>query len=305
MNVDWQPLGGPVCYHAEGPMWDAATQRLWWLDLADGVLHWQGDDGLFKERHFDREATIVVPGMDGSHIVTTRNQVIRLGGSEEILIDDLLSGDRNVRVNDGGCDPVGRLLVGTMAYDGRIGAGVLLRIDFDGSVTTLLRDLTISNGIDWSGDGSRMYLCDSGDRVIYAYHYDVVTGDLSGRHALISFPSGAGEPDGMTVDASDNLWVAVWDAGEVHCYSPGGELLRRLPVPVIRPTSLVFGGSDLEELYLTTSRFELSDAVLATMPLAGQVLHCRPGVQGRPVRQCAILQGEPATPSVTNGDATT
>jgi sugar lactone lactonase YvrE len=106
----------------------------------------------------------------------------------------------DVRMNDGACDPQGRFWAGTMAYDESPGAGVLYRLELDGSCTTVLTGLTISNGIGWSPDGATMYLADSGTGLVEAFAFEGTTGDLSERRTLVRIQRPGAVPDGLTVD---------------------------------------------------------------------------------------------------------
>ena len=140
------------------------------------------------------------------------------------------------RMNDGAADPQGRFWAGTVAD--RPGAGVLYRLERDGRVDPVLDGLTTSNGIGWSPDGRTMYLADSGPRVIHAFDFDGDAGTISGGRVLVTVPEDVGAPDGLTVDADGDLWVAIWGGGRVHRYSPAGELRQVLAVPAVADDEL-------------------------------------------------------------------
>jgi sugar lactone lactonase YvrE len=204
------------------------------------------------------------------------------------------AGRGDVRMNDGACDPQGRFWAGTMAYDESPGAGVLYRLELDGTCTTVQTGLTISNGIDWSPDGSVMYLSDSGDAIVDAFDFDPVSGDIGGRRTVVRITERGEAPDGLTVDRSGDIWVAMWDGGEVRCYSPEGELRRTLTLPVDRPTSCAFGGEDGTTLFITTAREGLDEAAIARQPDAGRVFRVDGlGAAGKP---CAPYRGRTTPP---------
>ena len=164
------------------------------------------------------------------------------------------AGRTDVRMNDGACDPQGRFWAGTMAYDESPGAGALYRLELDGSCTTVLTGLTISNGIGWSPDGSTMYLNDSGTGCVDAFRFDGATGAISDRRTLVRSDQPGVVPDGLTVDEEGGIWVALWGGGAVNRYAPDGSLLASVELPVERPTSCAFGGPDRATLFITTAR---------------------------------------------------
>jgi sugar lactone lactonase YvrE len=183
-----------------------------------------------------------------------------------------------------------------MAYNEAPGAGVLYRLELDGTCTTVLTGLTISNGIGWSPDGSVMYLSDSGTSRIDRFDFDAATGDISGRRTIVQIAEPDVAPDGLTVDTAGDVWVALWGGAAVRCYSPEGSLLATVPVPVDRPTSCAFGGPDLSTLFITTAREGLDDSARARQPDAGRVFRVDGlGASGAP---CSIYRGrtEPLDP---------
>ncbi len=144
------------------------------------------------------------------------------------------------RMNDGACDPQGRLWAGTLADDFRPGGGALYRLDQDGRVELMLDGLTISNGLGWSPDGATMYLADSGPRLVHAFKFDQLTGTISDGRVLVAVAEHVGTPDGLTVDADGDVWVAIYGGGRVHRYSPEGVLREELLVPAAQSTSCAF-----------------------------------------------------------------
>jgi len=128
-------------------------------------------------------------------------------------------------MNDGACDPQGRLGAGTMAYDESSGAGTLYRLELDGRCTTVLTGLTISNGTGWSPDASMIYLNDSGTGCVDVFRFDGTSGAISGRRTLVHIDQPGVVPDGLTVDQEGGIWVALWDGPAVHRYAPDGTLL--------------------------------------------------------------------------------
>jgi sugar lactone lactonase YvrE len=155
-----------------------------------------------------------------------------------------------------------------MRYDEAPGGGTLSRITGDGSVSGVLDDVAVSNGIGWSPDGRQMYYIDSPTRRIDVFDYEAAGGTVANRRPFVEIEDGAGFPDGLTVDADGCVWVALWDGSAVRRYSPAGELDRVIELPVPRVTACAFGGADLSDLYVTTARVGLT----APHPMAGALL---------------------------------
>jgi sugar lactone lactonase YvrE len=183
-------------------------------------------------------------------------------------------------MNEGGCDPDGRFLCGTMADDQRPGAGSLYRLDADRSVTTVLEGVTVSNGLEWSPDGAQAYYVDTPTREISVFDYD----SAIGLHARRRFASVAAMPDGLTVDADGGVWVALYDGRAVQHFDPDGVPGAQVHVAEGRVTACTFGGEDLDRLFITTSREGLSPG---EEPSAGSLRVADVGVRGLPVREFA------------------
>ena len=142
--------------------------------------------------------------------------------------------------------------------------------------------MTISNGLEWSPDGSLMYYIDTATQGMDVFDFDLEAGHASGRRPFIHFEASFGVPDGMTIDAEGYLWVAFYDGWAVRRFSPQGALDRTIELPAARTTSCCFGGADLDQLYVTSARDGLSHAQLAEQPHAGALFVIEPGVAGLP-----------------------
>ena len=186
------------------------------------------------------------------------------------------------RMNDGACDPQGRFWAGTLAEDKHEGGGALYRLDRNGRTELILRGLTISNGLDWSPDGGTIYLADSGQRVVHAFAFDAELGTISDGRVLIDAADEVGAPDGLTVDAQGDLWVAMFGGGRVRRYSPEGELRDELLVPAKETTSCAFAGPGLNRLYVTTATENWTDEQRRAEPAAGLVYRFDTDATGRP-----------------------
>lgn len=278
----------PRAYHGEGPVWAQSWGELRFVDmLAGDICRLDRKSGEVSRIHVGEVAAAFRPrtggaaggGGSGAMVVGIERGFAFVSSDGAVEARPELWSDPGIRMNEGGCDPDGRFYCGSMAYDGTPGSGTLYRLDTDGSVSTILEGVTISNGLAWSPDHAIAYYNDTATHAVDAFDYDRDTG-LSGRRHIVEIPTAHGGPDGMTVDAEGNLWVALYGGSAVHCYSPGGTLQEVVEVPVPRVTAATFGGSDLEDLFITTSREGVPDG---EQPLAGAVFHARPGVQGLPV----------------------
>lgn len=274
----------PRVHHGEGPVWAADWGELRFVDMLAGDICSVAPDtrpnaGEVTRQHVGSVAAAFRPSTDGGMVVAVERgfALVRPDGSVETLEE--LWDDPGVRMNDGGCDPDGRFYCGSMAYQGTPNAGALWRLERDGSASVVLRDVTISNGLAWTPDGSTAYYIDTPTSGIDAFDYDSGSG-LTNRRRVIDIPRDAGFPDGMTVDAEGYLWVALWEGAAVRRYSPDGRLDEVVKLPVPRVTACTFGGPDLSELYITTSRQGVPDD---EQPEAGAVFRHRPAVRGLPV----------------------
>ncbi|MFD2422502.1 SMP-30/gluconolactonase/LRE family protein [Amycolatopsis pigmentata] len=269
----------PLSYHGEGPVWFAGWPGLRWVDmLAGDVLELDAVTREVSRHHVGTVAAALRPRPDGGAVLAVeRGFALANHSLDEIEPLGELWSDSGVRMNEGGCDPDGRFYCGSMAYDTRAGAGKLYRLDAGGTVRTVLTGVTISNGLAWSPDGTTAYYIDTPSQRIDRFDYD---GELTGRRPAVLVPPEAGAPDGMTVDADGRLWVALWGGSAVHCYTPEGKLEERVTLPVTQVTACAFGGPDLDELFITTSRQGIGDG---EQPEAGALFSYRPGVRGIPV----------------------
>jgi sugar lactone lactonase YvrE len=261
----------------EGPRWHAETGELLWVDILGAAFHRArpGADGTLESERvitLDRHVGAVAPASGGGWVLAAGPGFLHVddtGVVRELAQPE--AGRTDVRMNDGACDAAGRFWGGTMAYDEAPGAGALYRLELDGSCTTMLTGLTISNGIGWSPDGDTMYLADSGTGRIDAFDFDAPSGDITRRRTVVTIDEPGVAPDGLTVDEDGAIWVALWNGGAIRRYRPDGTLLTEVPFPVDRPTSCAFGGRDRSTLYVTTARQGLDDAALARQPDAGRV----------------------------------
>ena len=274
-----EPVTGPVAFHGEGPVWSAAWGGLRWVDLLAGDVLSLAPDGSAQRRHVGPRLTAMRPRREGGAVLALERgfALEDADGSVRELPEVL---DEGLRFNDGGCDPDGRFWCGSMAYDQRAGAAAMHRLDPDGTVHHCFGDLTISNGLEWSPDGTKAYYTDTPTARVDVFDYGRDSG-LSDRRPFAVLPEGAGWPDGLTVDAEGGVWVAVYGGACVRRYGPDGALDAVVEVSTPKPTACTFGGDDLDVLYITSTR---EDLPAGTEPLAGALFAVRSGVRGQPAR---------------------
>ncbi|WP_258396110.1 SMP-30/gluconolactonase/LRE family protein [Streptomyces sp. Amel2xB2] len=251
----------------EGPTWDGARQRLVWVDILNSRVHtFDPAGGARTVMAAGQHVGAAKPREGGGLVVNLRDGIGLYGtdGAFSWLHREVVLGRRG---NDAAVAPDGALWAGTMPYGEQPGGGDLKRVTGDGTAATVLPEVTVSNGIGWSPDGSLMYYNDTPTRRIDVF--DVSGPEVAGRRTFAEIEEGAGYPDGLTVDAEGAVWVALWDGGAVRRYTPDGRLDRVVTLPVRRPTACAFGGTELRDLYVTTASV---GADPAASPLAGSLL---------------------------------
>jgi sugar lactone lactonase YvrE len=269
---------------AEGPVWLEGSGELLFVDIEGFAVHWL-DPATGNVRSVDVGTHVgaALPDRDGGLVLALGGGLARLraGGHrpEPILT---LTDDPTLRMNDAACDRRGRLLAGSMPLDEETPTGTLYRIDPDMQVATLLTDVTVSNGIDWSLDDRTMYFIDSATGRVDRLDYDVETGAATGRRPLYTVGPDDGLPDGMCVDAEGGLWVALWGGSRVLGLTPDGKPHTEIDVAASQVTSMAFGGDGYRTLFITSARTGLAEHVLADEPHAGGIFAVDVGVAGLP-----------------------
>jgi sugar lactone lactonase YvrE len=274
----------------EAPHWDQRSMTLLFVDLTGGTIFRYDPSGTeLNSFSVGQEVGAVVPRRDGGLVLAVRDgiAVASDAGDNFELTAPVERDTPGNRMNDAKCDPAGRLLAGTTAFDFAPRAAALYRVEPDWSFDRIVRDVTQSNGIAWSPDGSQMYFIDSATQSVDVFDYDTDTGSAGNRRPLVTIERAHGVPDGMTVDSKGNLWVACFGGGTVRCFSPAGEQLDEVFFPVSQVTSCAFGGPGLADLYVTSAAYRLSTEQLKREPRAGATFVCRPGAAGMPASSFA------------------
>ena len=277
-------LTEPCTFHGEGPFWDGRIGRLRLVDMLAGAIVTVDEAGSTTRRQVGDVAALIRHRRDSGYVVATERGFA--------LCDDELTVQQSIeafstpalRMNEGGCDPQGRLLCGSMAYDGESAAGTLYRLTTDHRVEIALAGVSVPNGLPWSADGASVFHADTGLNRVTRYDCDAESGELRDPRTWIAFDGSAGSPDGMAMDADGGLWIAMWGGGAVRHFGADGTLREVLELPVTNVTSCVFGGPGNTTLYVTTSRQGIPDGA---EPEAGAVFTAESGVRGAVVHDFA------------------
>lgn len=260
----------------EGPALSHDGTKVYWVDICRPcIFSYDLKTGVLKR--FPQQEMITAVSDTANGLMVAGQSGIKLidleAGKTRRNLGDIEADIPTNRYNDCKLDRRGRFWVGSIAFNLERGAGSLYRIDPDGRAYTAQTGLTLPNGLGWSKDDQTMYLIDTADRVVYAYDFDLDSGEISNRRNLIEFKDDiGGNPDGMDVDCDGNLWIAMWDGWSVRKYAPDGQLLEVIGVPFPRPTSCLCLGDTNDRIIVTSARIRVNRDLLKNYPLSGSVL---------------------------------
>ncbi len=267
------------CETGEGPLWHPMERQVYWSDIPRGRIFRLNP---FSRRHEQIYEGRIVGGYtiqsDGSLLLFMDRGSVAVwrDGKLEYLVNEMEDETDN-RFNDVAADPAGRVFCGTMPTDTR--SATLYRMDTDGSITTVLEGVGLSNGIGFSPDQKQMYYTDSLARKIYIFDYDIDSGDITNQRVFVETPDDGSIPDGMTVDAEGYVWGARWDGSSLYRYNPDGEQVVQIQFPAKKVSSVIFGGVDLTDMYVTTAG---GGNKAEEGPGAGGLFRVNVGIQGKP-----------------------
>jgi sugar lactone lactonase YvrE len=284
-----EPVWTPSHELGEGAIWNESLQAYMHVDIYGPSRHCAGPavyvhnpyaGNAFKCYPMPSFTGTVVPRAGGGAVVALKDGLATLD-LDTGVVTPLANPEANgeTRWNDGKASPEGRLWAGTMGVPGKVlpRLGSLYVLHVDGSTARAVGDVTISNGLAWSGDGRTMYYIDTPTGGVDAFDYDPATGALANRRTAFAIPPGTGHPDGCCMDASGNLWVAQWGGSRVVAYSPGegGRVVAEVHLPTAQVSSVTFGGPGLTDLYITTAKEHLTPEQRAEQPHAGDIFMVR------------------------------
>ncbi|HEY0126411.1 MAG TPA: SMP-30/gluconolactonase/LRE family protein [Blastococcus sp.] len=275
-----EQLTGPVAFHAEGPVWFPDGLR--WVDMLAGDVLSLASDGTVDRVHVGDVVAAVRPRREGGAVLAVERGFALQDPDGTVTALHPVWADEGVRMNEGGCDPDGRFWCGSMAYDQSPGAASMYRLDPDGSVRRVFGDVTVSNGLEWSPDGTLAYYADTATHRVDVFDYDRDAG-LTRRRPFVRLADDE-RPDGLTVDGEGGVWVALYGGGAVRRYDADGRLEAVVEVPTPQVTACTLGGPQLDQLFVTTSREGMDPD---DDPLAGSLFGVDAGVRGLRVRPFA------------------
>jgi len=269
----------------EGPLWVARENAVYWVDIVSKNLHrYELADGARRTWTFETEVTSLAARQQGGFVGTVRDGFafidLETGAVDPIAMPEAdLPGNR---FNDGKVDENGRYWAGSMDDGEKLETGSLYRLDSDLCVHKMDDNYAITNGPAFSLDGNTLYHTDTAKRTIYAFDVSA-DGAINNKRVFVKLEAEEdGNPDGMTVDSENCIWLSHFAGSRVTRYSPEGRALQVIPMPVPNITSCTFAGPDLDTLYITTARHLLSEDAIRKYPLSGSLFACKPGVRGLP-----------------------
>lgn len=276
----------------EGACWNPDEQRIYWVDIYENRFHrLEPATGKFETFDVGTQVGVLRFRTSGGLIMGTKKG---LGFWDEqngfqLIVNPEPDKPFN-RFNDGAIDARGRFWANTMCDPPEKSPkpeGSLYRLDPDLSLHIMETDLLLPNGIGWSPDYKTMYMANSPLHVIFAYDFDLESGTISNRRDFIHIPENEGVPDGLTIDSDGHLWSARWSQGKISHFDPRGTLVEEIHVASPNTSCTSFGGPDLNELYITSARKELTDEQKAQFPQAGDLFRFKTNSKGQPFHKFA------------------
>jgi sugar lactone lactonase YvrE len=281
-----------ICHLGEGPVWNAQLQKLFWTDIfKQEILVYNPDTnsssvfwrGSYKVGGFAFT-------LSGAIVLCTDRGVYKLNinpegvpSPEPTLLFEIPMIE-NEMFNDITVDPQGRIFAGTLSRSD-FKNGTLYRLEKGQKPKVVLKDLHCSNGMTFSLDQKHFFHTDSKLYRITKYDYAGKTGEISNPSVYFQGTSEMGSPDGITLDSEDHIWAAFWGGSCVRRLDTNGKVIAEFPLPVKQPSSVMFGGRNLDELYIT-SACENADNISTGFCndgtfLGGPLYRCSPGIIGR------------------------
>ena len=250
-------IGSTVSKWGEGPVWWQGS--LLYVDIENHkIISLDPETGAEQSWDVGERVGTVVPTEGADFIYAGDTGFVRFNpktGEKTALIDPEPHMHATNRFNDGKCDPAGRFWAGSISLVKNPGTAHLYCLETDGSLSKKVEDVTNSNGICWSLDASRMYYIDTATKAIAVFNYDQASGEINNRQQLVSTSEKGykDSPDGMTIDAAGNLWVAFCHGGCVVCFDgKSGDVITEVKIPCVETTACAFGGENLDRLFVTT-----------------------------------------------------
>ncbi|KAK7877687.1 hypothetical protein WMY93_031606 [Mugilogobius chulae] len=292
-SVKVEPVVNLRSVIGEGPVWEESEQTLLFVDIIGKKIHrWNSTTNQIASLSTDGPVGFAVPARGGGYVAGVGRSFSAVDWSSK-TVTSLVTVDndkpKKTRLNDGKVDPTGRLFAGTMGLEQSSGdiepkQGSLFSLDSDLTLVKHFDQVDISNGLDWSSDGKLFFYIDSLKKSLDVFDYDITTGRAASRRVVYELQEDEGLPDGLTLDAEGNVWVACFNGGRVLRIDPHtGVRVQTVSLSASKTTSCCFGGPQYSDLYVTSGCLGLSQAELSAEPLAGATFRVSGlGVKGRP-----------------------
>ncbi|AWR98331.1 SMP-30/gluconolactonase/LRE family protein [Acidianus sulfidivorans JP7] len=246
----------------EGPIWHPQEKALYWVNILAGTIHKLDiNKQIYMEIKLKDYVSAISPSISGNLIAASGKGIYSVsmdGSIKEIY--KVENWDNRNRFNDGKCDALGRFWIGTMNLEEKYPTAGFYVLDADLKFKRVLDNVTISNGLAWNSDNTKLYYIDTPTKKIFSFDFDLEKGKIDNRKIVIDLSSQQGSPDGMTIDSKGNLWVAMFGGSKVlHIDPKNGDIIDYLEVPTPNVTSVMFGGENLSILYITTAKIHLQN----------------------------------------------
>ncbi len=280
------------CILGESPLWHSERKCCYWVDIERGVLYeYNWLQQTTRKWNFNGKLSMVREGRANELILALNTTIVKFDlKSEQIFpLVEIESASSGNRCNDGACDSLGRLWIGTMHLQQKEGAGSLYMIDSNLKVHKKVAHTSISNGIAWSADNKRIFYIDSPTHAVQSFIFYEKTGEIIFEKNMIEMPPAMGSPDGMAIDEEGMLWIAHWGGFGVYRWNPDdGKLLKKIELPVPQITSCAFAGDELDYLIITSAKENLNEEELKKYPESGNIFIVKTEVKGVLSNKCIL-----------------
>lgn len=282
-------ITAPLSELGEAPIWDTQNQCLYWIDIIKKCIYrLDVSSQEVDSMNLPFAPSAIIPKESGGQLLVTKKGLAFLDFQNKTyksLPTPAINFSEEV-FNDGKCDSYGRLWVDTRDFLTKHPKGNLYCFERDFSMRCLVSNMIIGNGLTWSVDETKFYLADSKPGSISVFDFDVSKGEISNPKTFIDYGNRfSARPDGITIDTENGIWVAEVDDWHIRRYKSDGSLHTSIKMPFKKPTSLIFGGANLDILFVTSMRFGLSEKELTESPLSGSLVAIKTGFRGLPSNQ--------------------
>jgi sugar lactone lactonase YvrE len=273
-------FGAPRCALGESPRW--AEDHWWWVDAEQGIVYWRPGGSIdeldnlpISKKEFNVRTSLVQPIGDSRVVVAVEN-TLRYFESDSNDLHEIAKSIEipmppNWLLNDGIADTAGNIWIGTVSPDRAKGTGALLRINKSGEIKQALPRFSLTNGMAWDHERERLYHVDSYERIVWQHQVNVSTGDVLNSKIFIQLPPDDGFPDGISLDSTGRISLAIYGKSVVRFYDLMGNFQYELSIPAEQVTSVVIGGLNESQLLITTAQEGFTKAQSEEFPLAGQL----------------------------------